>query len=138
MGTDLQEVFDAFFVKVTSVDFTGKESMVVQFMSSAIAKCYRHTYDNLEYVYDDALKEGHFINTISKSSVELIAMFMVKEYYFQRYSLLSTRRQHIGTQAFNKLPDMKQELEIAISSLNHWSAEIEKFLMEFPDYSDER
>ena len=138
MGTNLQKVFDAFFVKIPTVNFTGKESMVAQFLESAIAKCYRHTYDNLTYDYDKDLQEGYFNNEVSSPSVELISMFMAREYYIQRYSLLNSRKQHIGTQAFNKLPDMKTDLDVTTSTLSEWDKNISIFLMDFPDYSDER
>lgn len=137
-GTDLQEVFDAFFIKVPQVDFTGKESQVAQFLKSAISKCYRHTYDSLDYYYDEELQEGRFSSVISMSSIELISMFMVKEYFVQKFALLNSRKQYLGTQAFNKIPANIEEFNVVKNSLQYWSDEIERFLMEFPDYSDER
>lgn len=137
-GTDLQEVFDAFFIKIPHVDFTGKESQVAQFLKSAISKCYRDTYDSLEYVYDEELQNGYFENAISPSSIELISMFMVKEYFVQKFSLLTTRKQYLGTQAFNKIPSNKEEFDLTQNSLDYWNNEIACFLMEFPDYSEER
>lgn len=138
MGTDLQEVYDAFFIKVPTVDFFGKESQVFQFFKSAISKCYRHTYDKLDYVCDEYTYEGYFKNIISNSSIELISMFMVKEYLVQKFSLLTTRKQYLGTQAFNKIPSNKEEYDLTENSLKYWTDEISRFLMEFPDYSDER
>lgn len=137
-GTNLQEVFDAFFVKIPHVDFSGKESEVAQFLKSAISKCYRHTYDNLKYFYDEELQEGYFENTVTSPSIELISMFMVKEYFVQKFALLTTRKQYLGTQAFNKIPSNKEEFDLTQNSLNYWNDEIARFLMEFPDYSDER
>jgi len=107
-------------------------------MKTAIAKCYRHTYDNLEFVYVEELEEGNFLNVISQSSIELISMYMVKEYLVPTLSILSKRRQYLGTQAFNKIPSYKEQYDMMKQSLEYWSEEIEKFLMEFPDYSDER
>lgn len=138
-GTNLQEVFDAFFIKVPHVDFTGKESQVYQFFKSAIAKCYRHTYDNiLSHFYDEELQEGFFDTKISQSSIELISMFMVKEYFVQKFALLNSRKQYLGTQAFNKIPSNIEEFNLTNESLKYWSDEIARFLMEFPDYSEER
>lgn len=137
-GTNLQEVFDAFFVKIPHVDFSGKESEVAQFLKSAVSKCYRHTYDNLNYFYDEKLQEGYFENTVTSPSIELISMFMVKEYFVQKFALLTTRKQYLGTQAFNKIPSNKEEFDLTQNSLNYWNDEIARFLMEFPDYSDER
>ena len=137
-GTDLQEVFDAFFIKVPHVDFTNKENQVIQFLKSAVSKCYRHTYDNLKYFYDEELKEGYFEKEISIPSIELISMFMVREYFVQKFSKLTSRKQYLGTQAFNKIPSNKEEFEKTANSLKYWSDEIDRFLMEFPDYSEER
>lgn len=138
-GTDLQEVFDAFFIKVPHVDFTGKEGQVAQFLKSAVSKCYRHTYDNiLDYHYDEEIQEGNFNTKISQSSIELISMFMVKEFFVQKFALLNARKQYLGTQAFNKIPANIEEFNLTSNSLKYWSDEIDRFLMEFPDYSDER
>lgn len=137
-GTDLQEVFDAFFIKVPHIDFTGKESQVAQFLKSAVAKCYRHTYDTLEYYYDEELQEGRFNAKISQPSIELISMFMVKEFFVQKFALLTARKQYLGTQAFNKIPANIEEFNLTSNSLKYWSDEIDRFLMEFPDYSEER
>lgn len=138
MGTNLQEVFDAFFSKFPNVNFTDKESQVVQFLKSAIGKCYRRVYDILMYEYDDALKEGNFISTVSNSSIELVSMYMAKEYITQKYALLCGRKQYLGTQAFNKMPSLKEEFETVEKTMNYWNNEVDKFLDEFPDYSDER
>lgn len=136
--TDLQEVFDAFFIKVPQYDFVGKESQVIQLFKTAVAKCYRHTYDSLEYEYNPTIQEGYFTGVITNSSIELISMFMVKEFLSQKLSLINKRKQYLGTQAFNKIPSNKEEFDILSNSLNYWKDEISRFLMEFPDYSEER
>ena len=138
MGTNLQEVFDAFFSKFPNVDFTGKESQVVQFLKSAIGKCYRRVYDNLTYEYDDILKEGSFVNIVSNPSIELLSMFMAKEYITQKYAVLCGRKQYLGTQAFSKIPSLKEEFDTVEKTMNYWINEVDMFLNEFPDYSDER
>jgi hypothetical protein len=138
MGTDLQDVFDSFFVKIPSVDFTGKESQVVQFLKSAISKCYRQVYDDLTYSYDDVSKEGTFNNIVTQPSIELISTYMVREYFSQKFAIVSGRKQYIGTQAFNKLPSLKEEYETVKQSLDYWTNEVDRFKVEFPDYSDER
>lgn len=136
--TDLQSVFDAFFIKLPSVDFTGKESQIFQFFKSAIAKCMRKTYDDLSYTYDETSKNGAFANTISEPTIELLSMYMVREYFVQSFALISGRKQYLGTQAFNKIPTNKEQFDTISQSLKYWGDEIDKFLMDFPDYSDER
>lgn len=138
MGTDLQLVFDSFFIKVPSVDFKGKESQVFQFFKTAIAKCKKHLYDEITYVYDEDLHEGYFKSLVSDQSIELISMYMAKEYFTQKYALISGRKQYLGTQAFNKIPAYKDQFEVVKQSAENWTDEIERFLMEFPEYSDER
>jgi len=138
MGTDLQEVFDSFFVKIPSVDFTGKESQIIQFLKSAIGKCHRQTYDDLTYTYDSVLREGYFNNVISQSSIELIAINMVKDYFTQKFAVISGRKQYLGTQAFDKIPSYKEEFNTAKQSVDYWNNELHELISEFPDYSDER
>ena len=138
MGTDLQLVFDSFFIKVPSEDFKGKESQVFQFFKTAIAKCRKHLYDEITYEYDENLHEGYFKCLVSDQSIELISMYMAKEYFTQKYALISGRKQYLGTQAFYKIPVYKEQFEVAKQSADNWTNEIERFLMEFPEYSDER
>jgi hypothetical protein len=136
--TDLQAVFDAFFIKLPSVDFTGKESQIFQFFKSAIVKCLRKTYDDLSYTYDETSKSGNFSTIVSEATIELLSMYMVKEYFVQSFALISGRKQYLGTQAFNKIPTNKEQFETISQSLQYWDNEIDKFLMDFPDYSEER
>jgi len=138
MGTNLQEVFDSFFIKLPSVNFTSKESQVFQFFKTAISKCYKKTYDKLDYVFNETNYTGYFNNIISKDSIELIAMFMVKEYFFQVFNLILGRKTYLGTQAFNKIPSNKEQYEVAKSQLELWNNELDNFIKDFPDYSNER
>jgi len=138
MGTDLQELFDSFFIKLPSVDFTDKESQIIQLLKSAIGKCYRRTYDDLTYVYDNTLKTGYFISIISQASIELIAINMVRDYFSQKFAIISGRKQYLGTQAFDKIPSYKEEFNTVKQSIEYWNTELDKLMAEFPDYSDER
>ena len=138
MGTDLQDLFDSFIIKIPSVDFTNKESQVIQLMKSAIGQCYRQTYDNLSYVYDSDIKEGYFNNEIIQSSIELIAMYMVKGYYSQKFAVLVNRKQYLGTKDFDKIPNAKEEYNETKQSLEYWNGEIDRLKSELPDYSDDR
>lgn len=138
MGTDLQDIFDAFFIKFPSVDFTDKETQVCQIFKTAIAKCIRNIYEDLNYIYDEITQSGYFVNVISASTVELISIYMAKEYSAQVVALMSARKQYIGTQSFNKLPDKKVDFEEAKDLLDFWTQELENFKSEFPKYSDEQ
>lgn len=138
MGTNLQEVFDAFFIKLPGKSFVDKESEVYQYFKSGISKSKRKVYDNLDYSYDEELNEGCFNDIVSHSSIELISMYMVKEYYFGIFSLLSARKSFLGTQAFNKIPSAKEQFEETEKQMDRWDKEIAEQLADIPDYSDER
>lgn len=138
MGTNLQEVFDAFFIKIPEVNFTNKESQVFQFFKTSLSKCKKKVYDNLNYIYDTVTNIGNFEDVIDNSTVELLATYMVKEYFSQQFSIISGRKAYLGTQAFNKIPSNKELFEIAESQMNYWDREISKLQSDFPDYSDER
>jgi hypothetical protein len=107
-------------------------------MKSAIGKCHRQTYDNLTYTYDETLKTGSFVNIIAQSSIELIALNMVKEYFSQKFVVISNRKQYLGTQAFDKIPSYKEEFNATKQSIDFWNNELDKLISELPDYSDER
>ena len=136
--TDLQDVFDAFFIKMPQYDFSGKESQVFQFFKAAVSKCYRHTYDILDYHYDEETQKGTFDATVTQPTIELISMYMVKECLSQKFAIINNRKQYLGTQAFNKIPSAVDEFNVVNNSLKYWTDEISRFLMEFPDYSEER
>lgn len=138
MGTDLQNVFDSFFIKIPNVDFTSKEDQVYQFFKTANAKCNRKTYDNLDHTYNGDLKEGNYVHVISQQSIELVAMYMVREYYYQLFSILLSRKTYLGTQAFNKIPSNKEQFELIKYQMDKWENDIKEFESDFPDYSDER
>lgn len=136
MGTNIQEVLDSFKIKAPL--FSGDEDLFIQIMKSAIAKCYRVTYDDLLYVYDSEAKKGHFSKQISNSSVELIATFMAKEFYAMELARCTARKSYLGTQAFNKIPGNKEKFDMVMKDCQHWNEEAFKFSQQFPDYSEDR
>lgn len=136
MGTDIQEVLDSFTIKVPT--FSGSLDYAMQLMKSAIAKVYRHTYDKLDYHYDAESKTGSFDSKISNASVELIALAMACDYYLREIGFLTTRKEYVGTQAFNKIPSNKDKLTVLKGNYEKWVEELQMFVEEFPDYSDER
>ena len=138
MGTNLQEVINAFLIKFPGTDFSDKIEQVIQIFKSSLPKCRKHTYDNLEYTYHPEIQEGYFYHTLSPDTVELIAIAMAKEYSGSILSILSTRKQYLGTQAFNKIPNMKEKYDLANSDYRRFCNEFDSFKMEFPDYTDER
>lgn len=132
MGTNIQEVYDAFFVKVPNTDFTGQEQLVFQLFKAATAYCYRTVPEKLDYNYDEQIHEGKFNETLGQDSIELLSLCMKRELYRRSNDKYMYMKQHIGTKAFNKLPENivkeSQESRIIFESLND---EIERFRQEF-------
>lgn len=131
MGTNIQEVYDAFFVKVPSTDFTKQEELLFQLFKASLAYCYRTVPESLEYAYDDILHEGSFNDLLNQDTIELISLCMKRELYRRNNDKYSKIKQHIGTKSFNKLPDMidqSKETRMIFETLND---EIDKFRQEF-------
>lgn len=131
MGTNLQEVYDAFFIKVPTTDFINQQKLIHQLFKASLAYCYRTVPESLAYIFDDETYEGYFNDTLAQDSIELISLYMKRELYRRNDDKFSAIKQHIGTQAFNKLPNMvdqSKEARVIFVSLND---EIEKFRQEF-------
>ena len=136
--TSLQEIVDAVKIKIPTEDLTGKENHLAQLLKSATARCKRKTYDKIDFYYDKELQEGYFYNSISEPTIELLSMYIVKDYTAWQFSILNNRKQYLGTNAFNKIPSYKDRYDFLMNQLEYWNNEIAKFEMEFPDYSEER
>lgn len=137
-GTDLQDVINAVKIKIPNENLSGKEAQMIQLLKSATARCERKTYDDLEFIYDENLATGYFFNQVSAPTIELLSMYMVKDYLSWMFTVLNNRKKYLGTNAFNKIPSDKERYDFLLKQLDYWDKEIEKFEMEFPDYTDER
>lgn len=133
MGTNLQKVFDAFFIKLPAVDFTGKEDIVLQLFKTAVGYA-SSTLVNLEFTVDEVTYEGSFNRTLSQREIELIALYMVREQHYRTYSGFVYKKQHIGTKDFDKLPDLKKQFEIAENTYHDANDSVNKFKQEFNIY----
>lgn len=138
MGTDLQVIVDNIKSKLPTENLSGKINLLMQLLGSAVARCRRKTYDNLNFHYDEEIQEGYFENKISDASVELLSLYIVKGYMTWQFTILNNRKKYLGTNAFNKIPSDKERYDFLLSQLDYWNSEIEKFEMDFPDYSEER
>lgn len=137
-GTDLQEVVDSIKIKIPNENLTGKENQLMQLLKSATARCKRKTYDNIEFYYDEEIQEGYFYNQISAPTIELLSLYIVRDYLTWQFSILNNRKKYLGTNAFNKIPSDKERYDFLSKQLDYWNNEIEKFEMDFPDYSEDR
>lgn len=136
--TNLQEIIDAVKSKIPTENLSDKLSLLIQLLKSATARCKRKTYDNLEFVYDEETQEGYFITKITDPTIELLSLYIVKGYTTWQFNILNNRRKYLGTNAFNKIPSEKERYDFLKEQLSYWSNEIEKFEMDFPDYSEDR
>lgn len=137
-GTDLQEIIDAVKVKIPSEDLSSRADMIIQLLKGAVSQCSKKTYDKLDFEYCSEIQEGYFINEVSASSIELLSMYIVRDYLSQQFAIVSGRKQYLGTQAFNKLPLNKDRFDFYKEQVKYWTDRIQVFEMEFPDYSVER
>lgn len=132
LGTQLQEVYDAFFVKVPETKFTNQESLVFQLFKASLAYCYRTVPESLKYTLTDKfLFDGYFDDVLGQDTIELIAMCMKRELYRRKSDRFSEIKQHIGTQAFSKLPNAIEQSKEARLTLEFLNDEIDKFRQEF-------
>lgn len=136
--TNLQEIIDAVKSKIPTENLSDKLSLLIQLLKSATARCKRKTYDNLEFVYDEETQEGYFITKITDPTIELLSLYIVKGYTTWQFNILNNRRKYLGTNAFNKIPSEKERYDFLKEQLSYWDNEIEKFEMDFPDYSEDR
>ena len=139
VGTDIQEVFDSFFIKLPHVDFQGKEDMVIKFFKIAVGKSKKTVSYDLSYTIDMEECDGYFNNVLEDENIiELIAMYMVELYYIRQFTFYSQVKQHVGTVNFNKLPESSNKnLQSAIDGMKQWQITIEDFRQEFYTYEDE-
>ncbi len=137
-GTDLQKIIDAVKIKIPDENLSGKENQLMQLLKSATAQCRRKTYDDIRFFYDEKMKDGYFYNHVSQPAIELLSMYIVRDYLTWEFSVLGKRKQYLGTSAFNKIPSSKEQYDFLSNRLDYWNQEIEKFETHFPDYSDDR
>lgn len=134
MGTPLQDVYDAFFVKSIK-DYTDKESLVFQFFKTAISKSYKTIPTDLTYTADIDYS-GNFVEILNQDDIELIALNMLLEEKIRDVSRLENNKQHIGTKDFNRLPDKASEYKIQNQSMKDLEDKIFKFRQEFYSYGN--
>lgn len=133
MSTNLQEAFDAYFIKLPAVDFTGKEDIVLQLFKTAVGYA-SSTLANLDFTVDEVTYEGSFTRVLHQREIELIALYMVREQHYRIYSGFIWKKQQIGTKDFDKLPDLKKQFEIAENTYRDADEKVNDFKQEFNNY----
>lgn len=135
MGTPLQSVYDAFFIK-SSIDYAGKESQVYQFFKTGVSKSKKTVPEDLTYTVDEETYEGQFSDTLGQDTIELISLNMLLEEKRKRKSELDYMKQHLGTKDFNRLNDKVAEYKVINESIKNLQDEIFAFRQEFYSYKN--
>ena len=137
MGTQLQEVYDAFFIKVPNTDFSGQQQLVYQLFKASLSHCYKTVSESLQYTITPVnTYDGVFYDILGQDTIELISLYMKRELYRRLLDKYSDIKQHVGTQAFNKLPNMIEQSKEARQIYDSLNDEIDKFKQEFYEYSN--
>lgn len=133
MNISLQEVYDSFFIKIPSHDFTGEESLVYQLFKTAIAYASDTSSENLSYTLSNSEDsyDGVFNNDVSQKTIELVSLYMSKEYLRRQINKFEAQKQHVGTKNFNKLPNFKDEFDSVNKLFKSVCDEITLFRQEF-------
>lgn len=80
--------------------------------------------------------DGTYNDTLSVDSIELISLFMAKQYYIGKLTSLESTKQHVGTQNFSKLPNLKEKYDNTRLTLKDIEENIYKFRQEFYTYKN--
>ena len=135
LATQIQDVYDAFFAKI-EFDFTGKESLVYQFFKAANGYAYKTVPENLEYtITDNEDYTGNYTETLSQETIELIALYMKREYLEKIIAKFEGQRNIVGTKDFGKL-GFRDQYVAAMNGKKRLADEIEKFRQEFYSYAN--
>lgn len=131
--TPLQDAFDAFILKVDE-NLSGKEEMILNYLKSAISKCYKTVRHSLEYVLTNEF-EGYFIDTLDQDEIEFISLNMLYEHKRRRKEYLEASKTLLGTKDFSNLPDKSRELTTLSQSMKDLREEISDLKHEFNTFS---
>jgi len=79
---------------------------------------------------------GAFSSVLGQDSIELLALYMKREYYRKIVAKYEKIKKSMGTKDFDKLNDMANDLKAAQSSFESMSDEISSFRQEFYSYAN--
>jgi hypothetical protein len=133
VGTPLQTAYDSFTSKIDD-DLIDKESLVFEWLKSAISKSKKYVPHSLSYVLTPDSYDGNFNDVLDDDEIELVAMNMKYEYYAKKAAYLIGLRQQIGIRDFDNLPDKKKELDSIQSSMKLLYEDIKEFRQQFNTY----
>lgn len=132
--TDLQVLYDSFTLKVNE-DFSEKMDLFIAMINPALAKIYKQLRHGYSYVYNAITKEGYFVEILDIDEIELIALQMAYDYTNDsKMSRLSSMKQMLGTKDFDKIPNLKNEMDTVTKRLDILAIEINNLKNDMNDY----
>lgn len=130
MSTPLQSAYDKFIQKVDE-DLTGKESLIFNYLKSAISKSYKRIPHSLAYEVNETTYVGTFTETLDEDEIELLSLWMLYDHRRRKESYLAALKREYGTKDFNSIPDKKRELDGIQNSMKTLKDEIKELQQEF-------
>ena len=132
--TDLQVLYDSFVLKVNE-DFGEKVELFVAMINPAIAKIYKQLRHSYAYIYEKDTQTGYFNDDLDIDEIELIALQMAYDYINDsKMSRLSSMQQMLGTKDFDKIPNLKNEMDNITKKLSTLKDEIVALKNDMNDY----
>lgn len=135
MGTNLQDIFDSFYLKIPREDATP--SYVFALIKPALAKVYKQFSHNIKFIVTDSEEfEGYFVDELYLDEVELLTLQMAIDYHTAKdLDRLLTLQSLIGTKDFNKLPTYKDNLVIVKDKISALKLQLEELKSDMNKYS---
>lgn len=139
MTTPLQTLYDRFFSKAEG-DFTDKEGQVFALVDSAISRSYKTVDSSLEYILDEPIEpneesyDGDFVDDLKGDEIEFLALWMLYEWNRKKQQKKISQRTLIGTKDFNRLNNLKDELDAINRTMKLTLEDINLLKNEFNTY----
>lgn len=135
MGTDLQELFDSFYVIVPRQE--AIPSYVMALIKPALSKVYKQFKHSYKFVVTDKEEcEGYFIDELDIDELQLIALQMAIDYHTGKdLDRLTSIKTTIGTKDFNKIPNASENLKNIQSKIQMLTDELEQLKSDMNKYS---
>lgn len=132
--TDLQVLYDS-FTKKTNEGWDDRVDLFVSYIYPSIAKIYKQLRHGYTYTFDDVAQTGYFKESLDIDEIELVALQMAYDYTSDsKLSRLSSMRQMLGTKDFDKIPNLKNEMDTVTKRLEILEATIESLKNNMNDY----
>lgn len=132
--TDLQVLYDS-FVKKTNENWDERVDLFVSYIYPAIAKIYKQLRHGHTYTFIAETEIGYFNEEMDIDEIELIALQMAYDYTSDsKLSRLTSMKQMLGTKDFDKIPNLKNEMDTVTKRLEMFEVAIHDLKNNMNDY----